>query len=120
MVGLASWGGANSAFCTRSSDSRSLLASNGSRSVIIRYSIDPTEKMSDRRSIASPRACSGDMYATLPLMTPAAVCSRLRWALAMPKSASLTSPSPLRSTLFGLMSRWTIPSGLPSRLLPWA
>ena len=104
-VGLTFSGGVNSAFCTRSSDSRSLSASNGSLSVIIRYSIDPTEKMSDRLSIAAPRACSGDMYATLPLMTPAAVCSRLRWALAMPKSASLTSPWSLMSTLFGLMSR---------------
>ena len=67
-----------------------------------------------------PIACSGDMYATLPLMTPAAVCSRLRWALAMPKSVSLTSPWSLMSTLFGLMSRWTMPSGLPSRLLACA
>ncbi len=48
-------------------------------------------------------------------MTPAAVCSRLRCAFAIPKSVSLTSPWSLISTLFGLMSRWTMPSGLPSR-----
>ena len=95
----------------------SVAASNGSFSVTIRYSIDPTEKMSDRLSTMPPSACSGDMYATLPLMTPAAVCSRLRCALAMPKSVSLISPWSLISTLFGLMSRWTIPSGLPSRRL---
>ena len=70
--------------------------------------------------MAAPVACSGDMYATLPLMTPAAVCSRLRCALAMPKSASFTSPCSLMSTLLGLMSRWTMPSGLPPRRLPCA
>ena len=104
-VGLIFSGGVKSAFCTRSSDSMSSFASNGSFSVTIRYSIEPTEKMSDRLSIDVPSPCSGDMYATLPLMTPAAVCSRLRCAFAMPKSVSFTSPWSLISTLFGLMSR---------------
>ena len=38
----------------------------------------------------------------------------------MPKSVSFTSPCSLSSTLWGLTSRWTMPSGLPSRVWAWA
>ena len=38
----------------------------------------PTEKTSLRRSRASPFACSGDMYAILPLSVPCSACARRR------------------------------------------
>ncbi len=45
-------------------------------------------------------------------------------AFAIPKSVSFTSPCSLTRMLWGLMSRWTMPSGLPCRefheLLPAA
>ena len=57
------------------------------------HSITPTEKMSARRSTRSPRACSGAMYATLPLSTPVRVSDDEFSALAMPKSTTFTRPS---------------------------
>ena len=63
--------------------------------------------------MGAPSACSGDMYSSLPLMMPVWVRSRLPSALAMPKSDTFTSPCSLISTFCGLMSRWTMPSGLP-------
>ncbi len=68
----------------------------------------------------SPSACSGDMYAGLPFTTPIADCVARVRALAMPKSASFTSPWCETSTLLGQMSRWTIPSGFPSIVRPCA
>ena len=67
------------------------------------YSTTPTTKMSDRASTASPWACSGDMYATVPTTTPSRVTSRQRRpgvafplaaasCLARPKSKTLTYP----------------------------
>lgn len=54
----------------------------------------PTAKMSARRSIGgSPRACSGAMYETLPLTTPALVSEAEFFAFAMPKSTTFTAPS---------------------------
>ena len=52
----------------------------------------PTENRSERASSGRACDCSGDMYANLPLMTPVADFSLLPTALAMPKSASFTSP----------------------------
>jgi hypothetical protein len=49
--------------------------------------------MSLRRSIDMPRACSGDMYPTLPLSAPVRVRTLDDAALATPKSASLIAPS---------------------------
>ena len=66
-----------------------------------------------------PPACSGDMYAGVPITEPAAVwkpmssSSRLS-SLATPKSSSLTSSAPsavgITITLSGLRSRWTTPT----------
>ena len=47
--------------------------SNGCRFESISYSIAPNEKMSERRSTVAPRACSGDMNATVPTTMPGAV-----------------------------------------------
>jgi len=61
--------------------------------VAISHIITPTEKMSARRSTRSPRACSGAMYATLPLMTPSPVSVTRFFALARPKSMIFGCPS---------------------------
>ena len=52
----------------------------------------PTENRSERASSGRACDCSGDMYANFPLMMPVADFSLLPMALAMPKSASFTSP----------------------------
>ena len=66
-------------------------------------------------SSAAPSACSGDMYAGVPITTPAEVRCTSRpeaVSLAMPKSTTLTRSrcpfSSTRKTLSGLMSRWMI------------
>ncbi len=72
--------------------------------------------MSARWSIfASPAACSGAMYAGVPIEVPTCVSvappTPVRAALmafAMPKSVTTAVP-PESSTLSGLMSRWTTP-----------
>src|SRR5271166_3048699 len=46
-------------------------------------------------------------------MTPAAVWRARTPALAMPKSATLTSPARPSRTFCGEMSRWMMPSGRP-------
>ena len=61
-----------------------------------------------------PIACSGDMYATLPLRTPTSVSVDDSAAFAMPKSTSFVCPSYVTKMLWGLMSRWMISSGRPS------
>ena len=43
---------------------------NSARAQVSSHSTIPVEKMSLRGSTGSPAACSGDMYANLPLMTP--------------------------------------------------
>ena len=70
--------------------------------------------MSERRSTRSPRACSGDMYESLPLMVPATVSFVDRSLRATPKSMTFTSPSREIMMFCGERSRWTTPSGLPS------
>ncbi len=79
---------------------------NGSVPVAISYSTMPNEKTSARASSSSPRACSGDMYATVPSVVPTVVtCSgatrvtsasppprRDIASLAMPKSSTLAWP----------------------------
>ena len=83
--------------------------------------------MSARLSTALPRACSGDMYAAVPRIRPAAVleCASVgereksaeldapelspAQALARPKSSTLTLPSGASFTFAGLRSRWTMP-----------
>jgi hypothetical protein len=76
--------------------------------------------MSVRLSIDFPRACSGDMYAAVPRMTPACVIAGVvivgdidtpdvtaagSNALARPKSNTLTVPSGRTLMLAGLRSR---------------
>ena len=65
----------------------------------------PAAKTSARSSIASPRACSGAMYAGVPPLASPGVPRR--WA--SPKSSSFTLPSSQRKTLAGLRSRWSTP-----------
>ena len=75
--------------------------------------------MSVRLSTALPRACSGDMYAAVPRMTPCIVPAALNVgefdgslpdsplanAFANPKSNTLTLPSAVSFTLAGFRSR---------------
>ena len=65
----------------------------------ISYSTAPNEKISLRRSAARPTACSGDMYAAVPRMTPARVCPIVSVGeFAMEKAAArLRAPSPGRN-----------------------
>ncbi len=46
---------------------------NGRIPVAISYSTTPSENKSERASNSSPRACSGDMYATVPTLLPGLV-----------------------------------------------
>jgi hypothetical protein len=48
---------------------------NGTAPVAISYSTDPKLKRSLRTSSISPRACSGDIYATVPTAIPGLVRS---------------------------------------------
>jgi hypothetical protein len=57
------------------STSKSDAPANGRRPASTSYSTTPKEKMSLRASTASPRVCSGDMYATVPTTTPVRVVS---------------------------------------------
>ncbi len=94
--------------------------SKGRRPVAISYSTTPSEKRSVRASSASPRACSGDMYATVPSVDPgrvrcAAVASSEPAAsspntFARPKSRSFASPRSVTNTFAGFRSRCRIPA----------
>ena len=87
----------------------SVAPSCGSLPLAISNIVQPTAKRSARASIGSPATCSGDMYASVPMVTPSAVCivrdlpSCIR---AMPKSSTLRRPSGSTKRLSGLMSRW--------------
>ncbi len=50
-----------------------VLPLKGKLPVVISYNTTPKENRSVRASSASPRACSGDMYATVPTATPGLV-----------------------------------------------
>ena len=66
--------------------------------------------MSERPSLGSPCACSGDRYAAVPMI--AAVCATVSAVVvtrAMPKSVTFTSPRGSSMMLPGLMSRWITP-----------
>ena len=93
--------------------------------VSISYSTHPNAQMSVRRSTGRPRACSGDMYARVPMIMPASVaagvatvgdCDTLgdepaagSMAFARPKSSTLAVPSERTLIFAGLRSRWTMP-----------
>jgi len=80
--------------------------------------------MSARRSTARPRACSGAMYAAVPMIMPIWVARAVNvgellesWgpevpesiAFASPKSSTLTVPSSRTLMFCGFRSRWTMP-----------
>ena len=88
------------------------------RPVTISYNTAPSENRSDRPSTASPRACSGDMYAAVPMTAPgldvvgdattvreADLLSSGSPPLANPKSSSFTDPAPVTLTFAGFKSR---------------
>ena len=99
----------------------------GTAPVAISYSTAPKLKRSLRTSRVSPRACSGDMYATVPTAVPALVRSTsftdgesivssdgfvprvasdvARICLANPKSKILAWPRSVMNKFAGLMSR---------------
>ena len=106
---------------TRRSVSTSSVSLKRRRSSVSSQSVTPRAKMSTRRSIAWPCACSGARYASLPLMIPMAVDVIRSRALASPKSMSFGTPSRVRNTFAGLTSRWMTCAGLPrSSLSSWA
>ena len=55
------------------------------------------------------RACSGAMYAGVPMIAPGGVIFVISAAVASPRSATLTDPSSPTSTFGGLRSRCTTP-----------
>ena len=65
--------------------------------------------MSLPASAGLPLTCSGERYLAVPITTPVRVRSPPAPALAMPKSATFTCPSPRRRMLAGFTSRWTTP-----------
>lgn len=108
-------------------------ALNNCRPVSISYNTTPNAQMSARRSTGRPLACSGDMYAAVPRITPMAVMagevivgpgSRVPGpgfpeslgpgvpesrAFANPKSSTFTVPSSRTLMLAGFRSRWMMP-----------
>ena len=98
-----------------------VLPVKAGRPVASSNSTSPSEKRSLRASSASPRSCSGDMYATVPTAVPGDVScgsgSAVRaedagaagriWAT--PKSR-IPGPRAVRTTFAGLMSRCTMPA----------
>ena len=95
---------------------------NGNWAVAISYRTAPNENRSVRVSNSFARACSGDIYATVPTVEPGLVkCASVRVAsfsplaldvvtLARPKSRILAWPRLVTKMLAGLMSRCTMPS----------
>ena len=81
---------------------------NGTRPVNISYNTTPSAHTSLRASASSPRACSGDMYATVPIVDPGIVNCSESANFARPKSRILT-PSSVIIRLPGLTSRCTTP-----------
>jgi len=95
---------------------------NGRTPVAISYSTTPSANRSPGGPTASPRACSGDMYDTVPIVVPGDVTSSTRDTvrsssppppapavaaerLARPKSSSFASPCSVTKMFAGLMSR---------------
>ncbi len=122
-AGLSRVSEGGSAWSSASMTATVFAPSNGRRPARSSQSSTPSEKTSVRASTSRPRACSGDMYATVPSTAPGAerVGSTpigLQVLLpspgtgrnaARPKSRTFTCPLPSTMTLPGLMSRWTTP-----------
>ena len=79
--------------------------------------------MSLRLSAVWPLACSGDMYAAVPMITPICVAAAVSVgdcdgspvgfgssAFANPKSSTLTVPSSRTLMFAGFKSRWITPA----------
>jgi hypothetical protein len=78
-------------------------------------STTPSEKMSERASTScSPRACSGDMYAGVPMAQPSTVSAASPSPRAVPRSMTMTlsasSREATRKKFDGLTSRWMMPA----------
>ena len=108
---------------TASSTSGVVAPANARLPVSISYSTAPKEKISLRRSTGRPTACSGDMYAAVPRITPVRVWPSVSVGelasddgggsssstLAKPKSSTFTTPSGVILMFAGFRSRWTTP-----------
>ena len=84
----------------------------------ISYSTAPKAKMSVRKSAASPRTCSGDMYPAVPSTVPGIVATAVTAcgcasigsvSFARPKSRIFARPSVVTKMFSGLRSRCTMP-----------
>src|SRR5262249_27606726 len=96
-----------------------LSPSKGDLPVSISKNTTPKDQISERVVVILPFACSGDMYAAVPRITPALVATALKVgeldsdavpellskALARPKSRTLTLPSGVIFTFAGFKSR---------------
>ena len=112
-----------SALSTAASVSEMVAPVNNCFPVNISKSTTPNAQMSARLSTVEPRACSGDIYAAVPMITPICVAMAVSVgdskkspagdgssAFANPKSSTLTVPSSLTLMLAGLRSRWMTPA----------
>jgi hypothetical protein len=116
---------------TAASTSVTVSPANAGSPASISYSTAPKAQMSARRSTGFPLACSGDMYAAVPMITPSAVIAgdvkvgdaarsgaesagAAAIALASPKSSTFTTPSSRTLMLAGLRSRCTMPRACAS------
>ena len=91
--------------------------SNAARAVSISYNTHPNAHTSVVRSVSLPFACSGDMYAAVPKITPGTEAPisvgkfesvAARWSsktLANPKSSTFTFPLEVNLMLAGFKSR---------------
>ena len=84
---------------------------NARRPLSSSYSTAPKLKTSERASSGLPSACSGAIYAAVPITVPSmvAVSSESVTCLASPKSSSFTEPSVVTMMLAGFRSRCTTP-----------
>ena len=93
--------------------SAAVSRSKGARPATISYRTQPSENTSLRPSATAPRACSGDMYPTVPSTVPGVVrCSAVGAvsssgdakgsARARPKSSTFTRPSVGQEDVVGL------------------
>jgi hypothetical protein len=77
--------------------------------VSISKKIKPSAYKSLRPSTGSARACSGERYSGVPMITPLTVMPVEPAERATPKSVMRASPSSLISTFAGFRSRCTTP-----------
>ena len=108
---------------TAASTSVNESPANVRRLASVSNSTHPNAQTSVLRSTGLPQACSGDMYAAVPMIMPACVISAVAVAaslmrsgdedtaaaFASPKSSTLTCPPGVILMLAGFRSRWTMP-----------